>query len=156
MNISRFFILVGCAFFICSAETHAARLVRATVSIDGKTILEGSTSDDGRVDADGVWEYLRSIRFKATEDFGTLELGPDSKTTVLSSKAPKGRAGTIIVEIAYGGRASTRELKLVRVPADRQGREWSIDPGEVDRMFNRRYIRRSDAARLDTPKKSKR
>ena len=60
------------------------------------------------------------------------------------------------IDKRIGGRAIVRELKLVRLPIDRQGREWSLDPTEIDSMFDRRFIRRSDAARLDKPTKSKR
>ena len=50
----------------------------------------------------------------------------------------------------------TRKLKLVRVPIDKRGREWSVVPTEVDRMFDDRFIRRSDAARLENVRKTKR
>lgn len=29
------------------------------------------------------------------------------------------------------------------------GREWSLDPGQVDNLFDARLIRRSDARRID-------
>lgn len=137
-------------------DATAARVVQADISLDGKVVLEGSTGDNGRVDADGVWEYLKSIKFKATEDFRKLHVDPEAKQAVLSSNAPRGQLGTIILNIRYGGKAITRELKVVRVPIDKYGREWSLDPAQVDKLFDDRLIRRSDAARLDNPRNSKR
>ena len=81
---------------------------------------------------------------------------PHAKQTVLTSDAPRGQRGTVVVYIAYGGKSIERELKLIRVPIDKQGREWTLDPTEVDQMFDDRLIRRSDAARLKNPKASKR
>ena len=156
LNQSAFLILAVGVIFTWPAEGMAARLVRARISLDGKTLLEGSTGDNGRVDADGVWEYLKSIKFKATEHFTALKVDAAAKETVLSSNAPRGQLGTIIVDIAYGGKAMKRKLTIVRVPLDKRGREWSLDPTEVDRMFDDRFIRRSDAARLDNPQNSKR
>lgn len=156
LHQSAFLILVVSVIFTWPAEAMAARLVRAKISLDGKTLLEASTGDNGRVDADGVWEYLKSIKFKATEHFTALKVDQAAKETLLSSNAPRGQLGTIIVDVAYGGRAMTRKLKLVRVPIDKQGREWAVVPAEVDRMFDDRFIRRSDAARLDNAQKTKR
>ena len=98
----------------------------------------------------------KSLKFKATKDFIRLRVDPSAKETILSSNAPRGQLGTIVVDITYGGRAITRKLKVLRVPIDEGGREWSLAPSEVDRMFDDRLIRRSDAARLENPQESKR
>ena len=44
---SAFLILAVCVFFTWPAEGTAARLVRAKISLDGKTLLEGSTATMG-------------------------------------------------------------------------------------------------------------
>lgn len=149
-------VLVVWTSFTWTREATAARYVEASITLDGKTLLKGSRGDNGRVDADGVWEYLKSIRFKATEDFRKLNVAPDAQETILTSDAPAGQLGTIILDIRYGGKAITRELKLVRVPIDEYGREWSLDAAQVDELFDERLIRRSDAAQLENPKNSKR
>lgn len=146
---------VVCIGFAWPIEVVAARLVQASVSHDGKTILVASTGDDGRVDADGVWDYLKSIKFKPTQHFKDLAIDQTAKRAELKSDAPRGQAGTIVVDVAYGGKAIQRKLTLVRVEPDAQGREWSLDPVEVDKMFSDRLIRRSDAARLNNPKASR-
>jgi len=82
-----------------------AWLIRASVMYDGKVVLEGSTSDDGRTDADGVWEQLKQITFKPTADFAALGIDPTAKQTVLTD----GRKGVPLsqtklrVDIVYGG-----------------------------------------------------
>ena len=156
MSPTALLILAVCASVAWANEATAARLIRAKILLDGNTLLEGSTSDNGRVDADGVWEYLKSVKFKATQHFIDLKVDPSAKGTTVSSNARPGKQGTIVVDIAYGGMAFTRKLKLVRLPIDRQGREWSLDPTEIDKMFDDRFIRRSQAARLDNPRRSKR
>jgi len=155
MKPATLLILAACAFFMWPHEAKAARFIRASVSLNGKMILEGSTSDDGYTDADGVWEYPKSIKFKPTEEFKKLKIDPATKETVLSSKGPRGEAGGTVVDIAYGGKAMPRSLKLVRVPIDERGREWSFDPAEVDGMFNRRLISRELASQLRKPDKLK-
>jgi hypothetical protein len=142
--------------FAWTNQATAARYVEASITRDGITLLKGSTGDNGRVDADGVWEYLKSIKFKATEDFRRLNVAPDAKETILTSDAPTGQPGTIILDIRYGGKAITRKLKLVRVPIDEYGSEWSLDAAQVDKLFEERLIRRSDAAQLENPRNSKR
>jgi len=139
-----------------AGESRAARYVRTDVSLDGKTVLQGSTGDNGRPDADQVWDYLKTIRFKATKEFPGLAVKHDAKETVLTSSAPKGKPGGVVIDIRYGGMAMTRQLTLIRVPRDKDEREWRLDPDQVDQLFDRRFIRRSDAARLKNPQNSRR
>lgn len=140
-------------------EARAARYVKAVIAVDGNIVLEGSTGDNGRPDTDEVWDYLKTIRFKATEGFRALGVEDDAKEVILTTNALKGQLGIthlgIVVNIRYGGKAMTRQLAVVRVPRDQHGREWRIDPAQVDELFDRRFIRRSDAARLKTPRSSK-
>lgn len=92
-----------------------------------------------------------------TEAFKKLNVDPAAKKTILSNRGPKGEPVEIVVDIAYGGKATPRKLQLVRVPTDKQGEEceWALDPGEVDGMFNLRLINRELASRLRKPKKLK-
>ena len=134
-----------------------ARLVKASVSYDGVVILEGSTSDDGRVDADGVWAYLKTLKFKPTAAFADRKIDPATGKTTLTG-AGEGVAladSKITVSIAFGGSAKFRELTLIRVPKDSQGKEWRLDPVQVDDRFASRLISRREAARLRNPGKDK-
>lgn len=161
-NASLIIRVIILALFVCTLssvlarELHAARYVRADISLDGKTVLEGSTGDNGKPDADDVWDYLKTIRFRATEEFLALDVKDDAKEVVLTSNAPKGELGGIVISVRYGGKAMTRKLTLVRVPRDENGREWRLDPAQVDKLFDYRFIRRSDAARLKNPQSSRR
>ena len=48
----------------------AARLVRASIAVDGQVVLLASTSDDGHPDADQVWSYLlERLEFQPTDAF---------------------------------------------------------------------------------------
>ncbi|HZL99454.1 MAG TPA: hypothetical protein VFD43_04295, partial [Planctomycetota bacterium] len=105
-------------------------------------------------DADAVWDYLKSFRFRPTEGFAALGLEASAAGAVLKGAgAPESRA--VLIEISHGGRASTRELRLVRAPRDEQGGEWMLDAEEVAGLFNQRMIRRSDVPRLEDPDRSR-
>ena len=150
-------ILAVSAFYIWPGEASAARLIRAEVSYDGKVVLEGSTSDDGHTDADGVWEYLKSIKFKPTDEFQALKVDQAAKQTTLSG-AGRGvplSDSKITVAIAYGGESKFRDLTITRVAKGSHGREWMLNPGEVDKWFAYRLISRREAANLRDPAKLK-
>ena len=103
-----------------------------------------------------MWEHLQSITFNPTKHFKELKIDPTAKEIVLSRKAPRAQLSTIIVDIAYGGRAMKCKLTIDHVPIDKQGRQWSLDPTDVDRMLDDRLIHRSDAAKLGSPQILKR
>ena len=150
-------ILAVCVFFTSPTEATAARYVRAEISLDGKTLLKGSTGDNGRVDADGVWEYLKRIKFTPTEAFEALNVDPTAKQTQLVGDGPGVALSDcrITVSIAYGGSSRFRELTLTRVAKDAQRREWRLDSDEVDKWFAYRLISRREAANLRNPRKLK-
>ncbi len=141
---------------VASSVAEGARILSATISLEGKTLLEAMTSDDGRVDADGVWEYLKTMKFKPTQHFIDLQVPQVATEKKLVSEVRPGQMGKLLVNITYGGMALPRELTIKRVARDKQGREWTLDPSEIDRMFDRRYIRRLQVPRLANPRKSKR
>ena len=157
MKTTPLLILVASALFIWPQEASAARFIRASVSFDGKVILTGSTSDDGHADADGVWEYLKEIKFTPTEAFDALNVGPTAKQTKQVGAGPGVALSDcrITVSIAYGGSSKFRELTLTRVAKDAHGREWMLDPGKVDKWFAYRLISRREASKLRRPGKLK-
>jgi hypothetical protein len=130
------------------AGAQGARFVRVQIILDGKVILEGNASDDGRRDADELWDALKSVRFKPTTEFHRLCVEADVQETVLKSTSPPGELANLTVEVAYGGTAVTNELHIKRVPVDAQGREWQLDSKDVTRLFDSRLISRSEAANL--------
>ena len=141
---------------ISAAAPVPARLVRVRVIMDGRTVLEGTTSDGGRVDADGVWDYLHEVKFKPTERFKELKIAADAKDATLENSGGPGQPRTLEVYVAYGGKAFPRSIRIIRTPKDRFGKEWRIDSQDVDRMFDSRYVTRSDVRRLENPTRTKR
>ena len=144
-------------FFAWQDQASAARLIRASVSYEGAVILEGGTSDDGYVDSDGVWEYLKKIKFTPTEAFDALKIDPVAKVTKLEGGGPGVALADcrITVSIAHGGSAKFRELTPTRVPKDKHGREWMLDPDEINKWFAYRMISRREASKLRRPGKLK-
>ena len=96
--------------------------------------------------ADGGFGYTPNGGAHSANGYATLT-GAGEGVALADSK--------ITVSIAFGGSAKFRELTLVRVPKDSQGREWMLDPAQVDDRFASRLISRRDAARLRRPGKEK-
>jgi hypothetical protein len=133
--------------WLAAAEAHAARLVKMEIRVNGKVVLETSTGDNGHPDADEVWGYLNQTAFAPTEDFPANPAGKDANELVLQGDPEQ---GNVELRVRYGGTATTRRLKLIRVPAE-NGRIWKVAPEEIERLFDERTITRREAAQLKTP-----
>lgn len=148
-------ILAACISFIQPLEVATQRIITARLLLDEKPILEADTSDNGYPDADAVWGYLKFIKFKSTDEFKKLNINAAAQEALLSKKGSNGDLHEIIIEIEYGGKATPRNLKLIRVPSDKRGREWTLDPLDVDSEFNLRTISRLLASKLSEPQATK-
>ncbi|MBI1382514.1 MAG: hypothetical protein GC161_15660 [Planctomycetaceae bacterium] len=140
----------------------AARAVLATVRVDNVVVLRASTSDDGHSDADEVWGYLERLEFAQAPEFATLQRLADLDTLELhgaesNEVGPDGtnrtvRERTVELRIAYGGTALTRQLAFTRPPGSDR---WRLDPAEVKRHFDGRWITRREARLLDDPQRER-
>jgi hypothetical protein len=130
----------------------SARFIPASIAIDGREILRGSTSDDGHPDVDAVWGYLRGIAFTPTEELAKLGLATDAAELLLEKK---GEPKAIVLDLAYGGEARTWRLALERSQNEKGEVRWKLAPAEIERLFPYRLISRADAARLREPKRAR-
>ena len=134
-----------------------ARLVTASVTIDGALVLQGSTSDDGHPDADAVWGYLVGLELEPREGFAALGLADDATEATFGwlrgvKTEHLGDPPSIELAIAYGGTSTPVILKLVRTAgAD----TWRVAPETVERQFPYRLISRRQAAELEDPKRKR-
>jgi hypothetical protein len=119
-------ILAVAALLLVVQPAFADRLVRFTVSIDGKVVLKTSTGDAGE-DADTVWRYLRRLDLAPVNGYAVGADRDDPLRATLEGKAA--------IESAEGGRAEVSGLKLVRANA---GAPWQVAPAEVERTFKSR------------------
>ena len=157
--------LVTSLGLLASAKSPAAaRLVRASVVVDGEVVLRTSTSDDGSPDADEVWGYLRGLEFEATPEFASLAAarkaeGDDGSFELLGTAVPERgksadggpyRRPEIGLSISYGGEVELRKVRFV--PAATAGK-WRLDKGVVERWFGLRMIAREWAVHLDKPRR---
>jgi hypothetical protein len=146
------FLAAICLFLVAvaasSRDAAAARLITIKVSVDGKIVLQGSNGDDGEPDVDAVWRSLKEQSLDVTKAFEDLQIPADAKAVDLKSDAPAGQPGGVVLDVRYGGVAEARTVRIVRGPKDRRGWEWRIHPDDVDRLFDDRSIRRSEAERL--------
>lgn len=92
-----------------SSTARASRFVRVEVLLNGKVILEGNASDNGKRDADELWEALKQVKLKATAEFRTLDIAKDAREAAIKSTAPTGERGNVKIVMSYGGVAETRE-----------------------------------------------
>lgn len=120
------------------------RVVQITVSVDGKTILQGSTSDDGGPDADDVWEYLNRIGLAPTGEF------PGGESEELEEDGFSGMeiTGDIRLSIRYGGQVDLKRIRLDHVPDATRNRVWRVNSSVVTKNFGRRLITRRMASQL--------
>ena len=146
-------LCAGLATAVAAAhDDTAARLVAAEVRLGDVVLLRGSTSDDGKPDVDQVWDYLRELRLQPTAAFDELRAGRAAEAEAGAEPVAEGswklrrrdEDPWIHLRIAYGGRAEVFVLTLLR---DEGGR-WRVDPADVARYADMRWIRRSEAARL--------
>lgn len=138
-----------------TAET--ARLVPASISVDGEIVLRASTSDDGRPDADAVWSYLHRLEFEPTDAFASLGLAPGDTAAELGwlrsrANAAKGEPPELVVSIAYGGRDAPYHLALER---SRGSSTWRVAKETIEQRFPHRTITRAQAARLTNPERTR-
>jgi len=149
-------LLLILALNLMSVPAFAARFVPIKISIDGEVLLEGNASDDGRPDADQVWEALKQVNLEETEAF-KKQFGKvaSDEFKLLRKQGERGQPRNVTIDVAYGGLAETASLTIRRMPPDGAGRVWRIRAEDVDTLFNNRLIRRSDAATLSNPKRSK-
>jgi hypothetical protein len=136
---------------VVAPPAAAARLLPATISLDGKVVLRGSSSDDGHPDADEVWTGLRGMRFKPAEDWAATGLDADAEglsEAVLGDDPPKPGRGRVLLDMSYGGTAELRRLRVVRREDPQHGRHWVVDPMVIRYAFASRQISRREAAEL--------
>jgi hypothetical protein len=151
-------VLAGSGAVHPPASPGLARMILATIRVDGELVLRASTSDDGHPDADAVWGYLLDrLEFEPTEAFAALGLEPTAESVTLGwlssrENAHAGDPPKLELEVAYGGSDEPFELGLVR---SKSGTTWRVAAETVEGRFSQRRISRSEAARLVAPERRK-
>jgi hypothetical protein len=112
-------------FLVSTRFAFAVHLIRFSISIDGKAVLETSTSDGE--DADALWRHLKQLQLRPVKGYNVQ---PDDDPLKATLK------GKVVIQAAEGGRAEVAELKLVRESEDAA---WKIAPGEVEPTLKRRH-----------------
>lgn len=154
--------LLAVGALAATSWNSAARAVLATIRVDKVVVLQAYTSDDGHPDADQVWGYLERLEFAPTPEFAEFQRSADLDTLELHGAesnefGPDGtsrtvRERTVELRIAYGGTGLARQLVFTRVAgADR----WRLDPAEVARHFDERWITRREARLLGDHKRDR-
>jgi hypothetical protein len=121
------------------------RSVAITVVANDIVLLEGSDDDDGRRDADAIWDDLSNVRLKASEAF-QKEYGKTDFQLVTFK---------CTVNVTHAGKCRDVEFRLRRVMPDELGREWMLSADDVKNKFEWRDISRELATQLKNPERSR-
>jgi hypothetical protein len=106
------------------AARFRGRIVRFTVSIDGKVVLEARRIDTRQQNADTVWRYVDRLELRPVRMYKVEADGDDPLRATLKGK--------VVIQTVYGGRAQVSRLELVR---DKKDAPWKLAPAEVERTF---------------------
>lgn len=111
-----------------ASRTFAERLVRISISINGKAVMKAGSGDNGNPTPDEVWRYLKQATFHPVKGFRLEPDADDPRQATLTGK--------VVLDVDYGGRADVAQLKLVRAAEDGA---WQIAPAEIERTFKSRH-----------------
>lgn len=117
------------------------RSVRIKVTSNNIVLLEGTDQDDGRRDADAIWDNLPNVRLKGSDEFLKEHVNSDSSTVEVVGR----------VNVSHGGESQIVLFRVIRVKPDDLGRDWMLDPSDVKEAFENREISREMADRLTNP-----
>ena len=156
-------MLGGAPATATDAETSArsARLIRAEVRVGNKVVLRGTTSDDGRRDADEVWLAADQVKLLPTEHFAELKV-PAKATKHLVVGTPIPPDGVTDHEpnhrdavfwISAGGKIEGMTLEIERTTVGLGEPAWKIPRHVLIDRFNWRLITRHEARQLKKPQR---
>lgn len=121
------------------------RHIAVTVVANGVMLLEGSDDDDGRRDADAIWDDLPNVRLKATEVFLKEYVKDDAQLVTVRAT----------LNVAHAGTCRKSEFRVRRVMPDEHGRGWVLAAADVKKKFEFRDISRELATQLKDPQRGR-
>lgn len=113
-------ILAGLLTLWCTESAYAARLLRFTIEVNGKTVFDAIHTDHGTAKPAEVWSYLRSVSFQGAGEPGALQMKLQGVVVIRAIHVER-----ILAE------AKVTELTLTRPNAT--STEWSLPADEVVR-----------------------
>lgn len=130
---------------VVKAPDGQKRSVAIRVVSNGVVLLEGSDDDDGRRDADAIWDDLPNVRLKASEEFLKEHVTDDAELVTVRCT----------LSVTHGGKSRDLPLQVRRVMPDKLGREWMLSTHHVKNQFEFRDISRELATQLKNPQRSR-
>lgn len=120
----------------------ASRHIDVEVIVDGKVVMTAAYSDDGRRNADEVWNGVGQLHFQHHDKFA-VELTKTSDGRFYEIR----RKGTL--RIQFGGQYSFNKIQFYEDKTTRGKEKLMVNPTHLKRWFNSRMIRRRDANGLN-------
>src|SRR5215218_5637702 len=100
-------LLALLALAAAPADVSAARILKYSVSVDGRERLWGDGADNGQAAPEIVWRRLATTPLSPAD--GADPITPDAADPLRATLR-----GNIVVEVTTAGKAQTGELRLIR------------------------------------------
>ena len=131
VNIMRAILCFATFWFaLLPQSARGARLLRICVYYNDTLILKGTTSDNGYLSSDQVWELVcnlferKSLGLDPYGSFNSLvRKSEDGKSYVIQAK----EKDKIVIHVDVGGDLHVKSLRLYYVKGVPSGRQWVID-----------------------------
>lgn len=117
----------------------AARHIDVEIVIDDEVVMTAPYSDDGRQNADQVWNTIKDVEFRMAEGADLILKKADSGEGLYEID----HVGTLYVQ--YGGQYEFKTMQLLRQNGSDGETIWKINPKQLTKWFDKRLIRRTDA-----------
>lgn len=112
---------------VLARSASADRQIRFDISLNEKSVLFTTVSDQGEGAPEDVWRYL-ALSSNRVNPVGDYNIEPEPKN---SSQAIL--KGNVSIKSTLGESSEISELKLIR--SKKYPGKWRIDPSEVERML---------------------
>lgn len=154
--IAVFCLLIATSFSTQPTRGVKSRLIPVHVKLNGKMVLKGSSSDDGSLDPDEIWNLFQDHAEASDKQAGLKETSNlDSK---MISKHPDfdgvyrltaEDGSPIELEITHSGVVFVDELRLRQF--DFKSKKWMLDGAQIKELFSTRLLSRELVRKLKHP-----
>lgn len=116
----------------------AARHIDVKIVINDEVVMTAPYSDDGRQNADQVWNAIKDVEFRMAEGVDLNLKKIDSGEVFYEID----HIGTLYVQ--YGGQYEFQTLQFLPQKSSDGETVWKISPKQLTKWFDKRLIRRKD------------
>jgi len=149
-------LFVGTSFIVQPSSPVKSRLIPVLVKLDGKIVLKGSSSDDGSLDPDEIWNLFEMAAATRDKQAGLKETAKLDRAMITQHpdfdgmyRLTSGDGSKIELSITHSGIALVKELRLRKI--DHKSKKWILDDSQIDELFSTRLLSRELVRQLKNP-----